>query len=202
MAFFQHLLPSIALLALLSWASASAHLHPPSQHGLSINDVPWHRREHWMRIANEATYADGEPCPQAPFGSAIVNTTSDELVCVAANAVGRTGDPTMHGEMTAIRACHEVLSKRGLSPPEILRAWRDFSLYTNGEPCPMCMSAIRWAGFKEVVYGTSIETIAKGESPPAFRRQRAMLIHTTQGGATRSTYPRATSWPSRIRWAT
>lgn len=25
----------------------------------------------------------------------------------------------------------------------------------------MCASAIRWAGFKEVIYGTSISTIAK-----------------------------------------
>jgi tRNA(Arg) A34 adenosine deaminase TadA len=28
----------------------------------------------------------------------------------------------------------------------------------------MCASAIRWAGFKEVIYGSSIKTIAKRES--------------------------------------
>ena len=39
----------------------------------------------------QAVYADGHPCPQAPFGTAIVNTTSDELVCVISNAVGTTG---------------------------------------------------------------------------------------------------------------
>lgn len=27
----------------------------------------------------------------------------------------------------------------------------------------MCASAIRWAGFKEVIYGTSIRTIAESE---------------------------------------
>jgi tRNA(Arg) A34 adenosine deaminase TadA len=37
-------------------------------------------------------------------------------------------------------------------------------LYTNGEPCPMCASAIRWAGFKEVIYGSGIRTIAESES--------------------------------------
>jgi hypothetical protein len=79
-------------------------LHPEFQAGLAINDVPASRREHWMRVANEvcsktrkirlthqAVYADGHPCPQAPFGTAIVNTTSDELVCVISNAVGTTG---------------------------------------------------------------------------------------------------------------
>ena len=67
----------------------------------------------------------------------------------------------MHGEITAIRKCTDVLTARGLSPEQILGAWKEFSLYTNGEPCPMCASAIRWAGFKEVIYGSSISTIAQ-----------------------------------------
>jgi hypothetical protein len=40
----------------------------------------------------------------------------------------------MHGEITAIRHCTDVLTQKGLSPQEILAAWKDFSLYTNGEP--------------------------------------------------------------------
>ncbi|WVW84413.1 hypothetical protein I302_106447 [Kwoniella bestiolae CBS 10118] len=151
------------LLALLplSTLAYQVEIHPEYQQGLAINDVPSERRLHWMRVANEAVYADGHPCPQAPFGSAIVNTTSDELVCVTSNKVGVTGNPAMHGEISAITHCTEVLTKKGLSPQEILASWKEFSLYTNGEPCPMCASAIRWAGFKEVIYGTSIRTIAE-----------------------------------------
>jgi tRNA(Arg) A34 adenosine deaminase TadA len=67
----------------------------------------------------------------------------------------------MHGEITAIRHCTEKLRERGWSAQKILQSWKDFSLYTNGEPCPMCASAIRWAGFKEVIYGSSIRTIAE-----------------------------------------
>lgn len=82
------------LLSLLFTTAALAYqveIHPEYQQGLAINDVPAERRLHWMRVANEAVYADGHPCPQAPFGTAIVNTTSDELVCVISNKVGVTG---------------------------------------------------------------------------------------------------------------
>lgn len=82
------------LLSLLFGTIALAYqieIHPEYQQGLVINDVPAERRLYWMRVANEAVYADGHPCPQAPFGTVIVNTTSDELVCVTSNKVGVTG---------------------------------------------------------------------------------------------------------------
>jgi hypothetical protein len=40
---------------------------------------------------------------------------------------------------------------------EIYAAWGDLSLYTNAESCPMRASAVRRAGFKQYVYGTTIE---------------------------------------------
>jgi hypothetical protein len=43
-------------------------------------------------VANNAVREiNGDPCSIAPFGVAVVNTTSNELVCVAANRVGLTG---------------------------------------------------------------------------------------------------------------
>jgi tRNA(Arg) A34 adenosine deaminase TadA len=161
---------SLALANYYGDTAAASHilLHPQDQSGLAINDVPAQDRLHWMRVANTAVYQSGNPCPQAPFGSAIVNTSSNELICSIANAVGSTGDPTLHGEITAIRECTRILKERGQSPNQILAAWKDFSLYTNGEPCTMCASAIRWAGFKEVVYGSSIQTVAKSECRGGF----------------------------------
>ncbi|GAA5869549.1 hypothetical protein JCM8547_001520 [Rhodosporidiobolus lusitaniae] len=138
-------------------------LHNDNQDGLSLNGVPYADRVHWMRIANRAVPEIlGEPCGHFPFGVAVVNTTSNELVCVAANKVGVTGNPSMHGEISGLHRCTEVLTERGLSPQEILASWKSFTMYTTGEPCPMCASALRWAGIGEVVWATSIETIIKG----------------------------------------
>ncbi|EST06881.2 CMP/dCMP deaminase, zinc-binding [Kalmanozyma brasiliensis GHG001] len=154
---------ALALLAATQAAGCREDIHPEFHSGLSINSVPAADRDHWMRLANSAIYYPpvSHPCPQAPFGTAIVNTTANELICAIANRVGSTGDPTQHGEITAIQHCTNVLQKKGLSPQQILAAWKDFSLYTNAEPCTMCLSAIRWSGFKEVIYGTSVRTIAE-----------------------------------------
>ncbi|GAA5888273.1 hypothetical protein JCM6882_008564 [Rhodosporidiobolus microsporus] len=138
-------------------------LHNDDQSGLSLNGVPWATRVKWMRVANSAVREIlGEPCGQFPFGVAVVNTTSDELVCVAANKAGATGNPSMHGEISGLHRCTEVLTERGLTPSEILAAWKDFSLYTTGEPCSGCSTFLRYAGMGEVIWASSIETIIKG----------------------------------------
>ncbi|PVI02320.1 guanine deaminase [Periconia macrospinosa] len=154
-------------------------LTPASAHGSSrdilansastINGIPFSTRAYWMRKANEAL-GDvlDDPCPFAAFGTAIVNHTDEglgELVCIGANANRLTGNPTMHGEIAAITNCTAVLTDpRGrykMNTTQALDAFTQLSLYTNAESCPMCASAIRWAGFKEYIYGTSIDTLVE-----------------------------------------
>ena len=77
------------------------------------------------------------------------------MVCRGANF--RTGDPTIHGEISAINACTAIFQERNMTASEIFAAWGELSIYTNAESCPMCASAIRWAGFKEYIYGTTIQ---------------------------------------------
>ncbi|HMK90891.1 MAG TPA: nucleoside deaminase [Methylocystis sp.] len=100
--------------------------------------------EKFMRLAL-AEAAKGD----FPFGTVIV---IDGEVAATGRNLGKTnGDPTAHGEMTAIRA---FVAKRRASD---LRA---ATLYTTGEPCPMCMSAIIWCGVKRVVYAASIAELS------------------------------------------
>lgn len=67
------------------------------------------------------------------------------------------------GEIAAINNCTAVLTDPNgpykLNASEAQDAFSSLSLYTNAESCPMCASAIRWAGFKEYIYGTSILTL-------------------------------------------
>ena len=56
-------------------------------------------------------------------------------------------DATCHGEITAIRRASRRLSTYDISGCEI---------YTTGEPCPMCLAAIKWANISRVYYRCNI----------------------------------------------
>ena len=60
------------------------------------------------------------------------------------NLVLPTNDPTAHGEVVAIRAACRLLGTIDL---------KGYDIYTNAAPCPMCFTAIYWAGIRRIVYG-------------------------------------------------
>ncbi|KAG6000653.1 hypothetical protein E4U21_005256 [Claviceps maximensis] len=133
-----------------------------------VDEIRLSTRHYWMRKANEALIDVREtPCPFNAFGSVIVNHTAGglgELVCIGANDVD-SGNPTIHGEIAAINNCSAILTDPDgpykLTAGEAQLAWTDLSLYTNAEPCPMCASAIRWGGFKELVFGSFATDLEK-----------------------------------------
>ena len=132
----------------------------------TLSSISTTTREHWMRRAVAALTELSSPCPYAAFGTAIVNHTANpagDLICIGANAVHTTGNPTLHGEIAGIANCTAVLTDPegpyALQPSELAAAWKQLTLYTTGEPCPMCATAIRWARFKECVYATSIDRL-------------------------------------------
>jgi tRNA(adenine34) deaminase len=84
-----------------------------------------------------------------PFGAVIVR---DGRIASKGRNLGKTAnDPTAHGEMVAIR---RFVKARPASELE------GATLYTTGEPCPMCMSAIVWCGVGRVVFAASIDELA------------------------------------------
>ena len=80
-----------------------------------------------------------------PFGCVIVK--DGVVVGKGHNQVIKNQDPTCHGEVMAIHKACNKLGTFDLSGCE---------LYTTGEPCPMCMSAILWANIDKVYYGCNI----------------------------------------------
>ena len=69
-----------------------------------------------------------------PFGSVIVK--DDKIISEGMNRVTVNNDPTAHGEITAIRQACKKLGTFDLN---------GYELYSNCEPCPMCLSAIYWS---------------------------------------------------------
>jgi tRNA(Arg) A34 adenosine deaminase TadA len=84
-----------------------------------------------------------------PFGAVIVR--DGNVIARGANHGRKLHDPTAHGEMVAIRKAVE-------SPGA--DAMKGATLYTTGEPCPMCMGAIIWCRIGRVVYAASIPQLA------------------------------------------
>ncbi|MBR5807808.1 MAG: nucleoside deaminase [Alistipes sp.] len=81
-----------------------------------------------------------------PFGAVIVR--NGDVIATGSNRVTKSCDPTAHAEVSAIR---EACAKE-----------QNFKLegctcYTSCEPCPMCLSALYWAGISRIVYGNTKE---------------------------------------------
>jgi guanine deaminase len=86
-----------------------------------------------------------------PFGAVIIK--DNKIVSKAHNTVLKDNDPTCHAEINAIRAASKKLNS--------YNNLEDCILYTTGEPCPMCLSAIIWANIKEVYYACTIKDTEK-----------------------------------------
>ncbi len=81
-----------------------------------------------------------------PFGCVIVK--DGEVVGEGANTVLADCDPTCHGEMNAIRHACSALRTHDLT---------GCTVYTTGEPCPMCYGALCWARVENIYYASTIE---------------------------------------------
>ncbi|MDE6238868.1 MAG: nucleoside deaminase, partial [Muribaculaceae bacterium] len=77
-----------------------------------------------------------------PFGAVIVR--DGEIIATGVNRVVANNDPTAHAEVSAIRNACQHLQTYQLE---------GCTIYSSCEPCPMCLSAIYWAGIKRLCYG-------------------------------------------------
>jgi tRNA(Arg) A34 adenosine deaminase TadA len=101
-------------------------------------------KNEFMKVALEEAYYGIEHGHGGPFGAVIVK--DGVIIGRGHNCVIKEKDPTLHGEMVAIKdACHH-LNSFDLKGTQI---------YTTAEPCPMCLGAILWAGIEEIYYGCS-----------------------------------------------
>jgi guanine deaminase len=117
--------------------------NPFTPHQLT-GPMPRHPDERFMRLAIEKA-KEGIAGGQTPFGACVVK--GEEVVGLAHNTVWADTDITAHAEMNAIREACAGLGTVDLSGCVV---------YSTTEPCPMCFSAIHWAGISMIVYGAKI----------------------------------------------
>lgn len=94
-----------------------------------------------------------------PFGSLLV--LNDQVVATSADQCIQDSDPTAHAELQLIRTYCRTHKRIHL---------KNFTLYTNVEPCIMCSGAIHWAKLTTVVFGMSqqsLQSFSGGQPKPS-----------------------------------
>jgi tRNA(Arg) A34 adenosine deaminase TadA len=97
-----------------------------------------------IELSREAVSQGG-----GPFGAVIV--LDGRVLGEGKNRVVPDGDPTAHAEINAIRNACRAQGSRSLQGAVI---------YTNCEPCPMCLGAIWWARISRIVCANSRDAAA------------------------------------------
>jgi len=75
------------------------------------------------------------------FGAAVLRARDLSLIVAGTNEKG--ADPTLHGEMVALR---NFFRDKGRPDPV------DTVFLATHEPCSMCLSALAWSGFRRIYF--------------------------------------------------
>lgn len=96
--------------------------------------------------ALEATHQSGKS------GIAASVLQGGNIIAKGENEVNLQSDPTKHAEMVAITRASQLLGRTDLS---------DCVLVSTLQPCEMCLSAMRFAGIRRVLYAAVQANVAE-----------------------------------------
>lgn len=92
-------------------------------------------------LARENVASGGQP-----FGAVLVK--DGKVIARAVNRMEADSDPTAHAELVALRDAGATLGTTRLD---------GCTVYASGQPCPMCLAAMRIARISEIVIGYTNE---------------------------------------------
>ena len=132
------------------------------------------KKEALVRLAQEQAaiaVEGGDP----PFGALLVGMDGS-IIEQAHNTQNSSLDPTAHAEINLLRRAARSLGNRYLS---------DYLVFTNAEPCPMCMAAMISAGIQGVYFGASHEQRINLPIAAAELASRSKTSVSVEGGILR-----------------
>ncbi|KKD00523.1 nucleoside deaminase [Photobacterium halotolerans] len=111
-----------------------------------------------------------------PFGAVVVK--DQQVIATGVNRMQAECDPTAHAELLALREAGKALKSPRLDGCQV---------YASGQPCPMCLAAMRMSGVTEIVFaysneqaesfGLSTAAIARELSVPVEQQSWAVITH-------------------------
>jgi tRNA(Arg) A34 adenosine deaminase TadA len=99
-----------------------------------------------------------------PFGAAIFNSSTGEVISVGVNRVVPLNNSTAHAEMMAF-----MLAQQRLKSYRLDATRHKFVLATSAQPCAMCYGACPWAGIHRLLVGArreDVETLTEFDEGP------------------------------------
>nr|WP_263323569.1 nucleoside deaminase [Neobacillus sp. Marseille-Q6967] len=97
--------------------------------------------ERAVELALENILSGGQP-----FGAVLVK--DNKIIAEGVNELHKSYDVSGHAELLAIRRAQQELKTNDLS---------GYTIYASGEPCPMCLSAMYFAGIEKAFYCQPVE---------------------------------------------
>ena len=150
---------AVGLAVLKTEAKAQTQAKPT---GVSAAELAKH--EKFMRLA----IAQANKNPGRPFGSVLVDERTGQVV--GEGVANLAASPVFHSE---IQAMNDYIAKHGN------KGWENLTMYGTGEACPMCTSAMVWAGIPRMVYGS--DTPFVGQYVPDIHIRAQAVVDASKG---------------------
>ena len=156
-------------------------LRLPDWVGEMLADRVYPTVEDRMRLAVELSRLNVRHGTGGPFGAAIFERETGELLAPGVNLVVGSNCSVAHAEMVAIMVAQQTIGDFDLGgedrPP--------YELVASTEPCAMCLGATPWSGVRRLVCGARDEDASaigfdEGEKPagwvPALERRGITVV--------------------------
>jgi len=156
-------------------------LRLPDWVGETLADRVYPTVEDRMRLAVELSRLNVRHGTGGPFGAAIFERETGELLAPGVNLVVGSNCSVAHAEMVAIMVAQQTIGDFDLGgedrPP--------YELVASTEPCAMCLGATPWSGVRRLVCGARDEDASaigfdEGEKPagwvPALERRGITVV--------------------------